>query len=104
MSYFEGLVLVQLVLRYQSRQVSTIHTASDVMAGGNGEKGAGVVIKSHGIVETRGFRSQLAKVEHAFRAVIKPPRRAQAKARIVACQRRQLAAVGRFIQGKQNDG
>ena len=104
MGHLDCFVFVQLMLRYQSCQVGAVHAASDVVPRGNGEEGSGVVVESDGVVEAGGLGGQLAEAHHAFGAVVKPPGRSQAKAGVMPCQRRQLAAVGGFIQGKEDDG
>src|SRR5450631_1509292 len=90
------------MFRHQSGQKSAVHAASDVVARGYGEKRAGVVVESDGIVKTCGFGSQLAEAHHAFRAVEEPPRRAEAETGVMPSQGRQFATIGGFIQGKED--
>ena len=94
MGKLEGLAFVETVLGDQRGEEAAVHAARNVMPRGDGEEGARVVVEADGIVKARGFCGGAAEAQHAFRAVMEPPRRAQAQAGIVAGERREFAAVG----------
>src|ERR1019366_4312294 len=82
----------------------TIHAPRHIVPCRNREKRPRIVVKAHRIVKACGVGYVLAITHHAFRAVVKPPRRAKPQAWIMARERRKFPAVGRFIQCKKNDG
>ena len=62
---------------HQRREISAIDAPCHIVAGRDRTKGAGIVIKSDGIVKTCCFSNGFSKAAHAFCAVMKPPRRPQ---------------------------
>ena len=58
------------------------------------------IVEPGGIVQTGGFHHLVEIAAHAVQAVEEPPGRAKPQGGVVPGERRQLAAVGAFIQGK----
>ena len=100
---FRSVAVVEPMLGDQPRQEGAVHPASDVVTGRNRQEGPGVVVESDRVVKAGGFGGLLAEAAHAFGAVVEPPGGAELQRRIVAGQRRELAAVGRLVQSKEND-
>src|SRR5260221_12395773 len=103
MRNFGGFVFIQAMFGDKSCQKSAIHAARDIVARRNGKKCAGVVIEADRIAETRGFGGLFAEAHHAFGAIVKPPRRAEAEAWIVSGERREVATVSGFVEREKND-
>src|SRR5205807_9142052 len=75
----------------------------DVVARGDRQEGARVIVESDSVVEARSLRSHLAEAAHAFGAVVEPPGGAELQARIMAGQRRQLTRVSAFVEREEDD-
>src|SRR5882724_5390701 len=101
--HFQSLVFLKPMLSDQLRQKRAIHTPRHIMACRNREEGAGIVVETHGVVETGRFGYALPETRHSLRTVVKPPGRPEPQARIVSGQGSQFATVGRLIQRKKND-
>src|ERR1700722_16517562 len=91
------------MLHDQLCQECAVHAAGHIVASRNGKKSPRVIIESYRIVEPCGLGNLLAETHHSFWTVVKPPWRPQTQAWIMPSQRRQFAAIGRFIQSKEND-
>src|ERR1700758_1022128 len=91
------------MLYHKLRQECAVGTPRHVVSSGNRKKSPGVVVEARRIVETCSLRYEFAKAHDPPGAVVEPPGRPQEQARIVTCQRRQLAAIRRFVQSEQND-
>src|ERR1035437_8515861 len=100
--HFKRLVLAQPVLGDQPGQEGTVDAPRHVVPRGNGQKGTGIVVETHRIVETRRLRRLLAVAHHALRTVMEPPCRTQPQAGIMPGQRSQFAAVGGLVQGEED--
>ena len=99
-----GFVEVEAVLGDETGEEGGVHAAADVVAGGDGEEGAGVVVEADGVVEAGGLGGLLAEAEHAFGGVVEPPGRAEAEGGVVAGEGGELAGVGGFIEGEEDEG
>src|SRR5262249_32262659 len=100
----ERLVLADPMLDGEHREETAIDPPRDVVARGNRQERAGVVVESDGVREARGFRRLLAEAQHAFGAVEEPPRGAELEDRVVAGERRELSRIDRLVEGKQDHG
>src|SRR5690606_23123015 len=96
-------VLINAMLRDQTREINTVDTTRQIMASRNRQERARVVVESDGVVEAGCFGGVLAEAQHAFRAVVEPPGRTELQRRVMSCERRQLTAVHRLIEREQND-
>ena len=81
-----------------------VDAPADIVAGRDGEEGAGVVVEADGVVEAGGFGGLLAKAHHAFGGVVEPPGRAEAKGGVVAGEGGELAGVGGLVEGEEDEG
>jgi len=59
--HFEGFVFRETVFGDEFGQIGAVDAAGYVVTGGNGKEGAGVVIKSDGVIEAGGLGSLFAK-------------------------------------------
>ena len=87
MRHFERFVFIEPVFGNEFSQKCAIHAARNIVAGGDGQEGARVVIEADGVIEAGGLCSLLAKSHHALGAVMEPPWRSEAETRIVTGQR-----------------
>jgi hypothetical protein len=88
---------------HQRGEISAIDAPCHIVAGRDRTKGAGIVIKSDGILKTCCFRDGFSRAAHAFGAVVKPPRRPQFQRWIHPCKRRQFGRKRGLVQGKDDD-
>src|ERR1700733_8208751 len=70
---FEGFVFVEAVLGYEAAEEGAVDAAGYVVAGGDGEEGAGVVVEADGVVEAGGLGGLLAEGHHAFGGGVEQP-------------------------------
>ena len=96
------LVLVEPVLGDELGQKPAVDAPRHVVPCGDREIGARVVVEADGVVEAGGLRRELAEAAHAAGAVEEPPGRPEPQARIVAGERRELAAVGALVEREQD--
>ena len=75
-----------------------------VVPRGKRGEGAGVVDEAREVVEPGRLGDPVEEPVDARRAVVEPPRAAERDRGIVACERRQLAAVRALVEREQNDG
>src|SRR5437899_9753996 len=101
---FEGFVLVQTVFGYEAAEEGAVDPAGDVVAGGDGEEGTGVVVEAYGVVEAGGLGGLFAEAHHAFRRVVEPPGRTQFERGIVAGERGELTGEGGLVEGEEDEG
>ena len=94
-----GVLLRHSVLRHQLGQVAGIEPPGHVVAGRDAQQGPGVVVEADGVGESGRLDDRAVEAADAFGAVEEPPRRPKAQCGIVPGQRRQLAAVGRLVEG-----
>src|ERR1700733_11158330 len=81
----------------------TVRAASDVMPRRYREKGARIVVETHGVVESGRLGDLLTVSAHAFGAIEEPPGRANLERRVVARKRRELARVGRLVESEDDE-
>src|SRR5437879_2495421 len=91
------------MLRDESGQKPAIDTARGIMARGDREQGACIVVESHGVVKARRLGRLLAEAAHALRTIVKPPGRTEFERGIVASERRELTCIGGLIEREDND-
>src|ERR1700683_4586970 len=99
-----GLVLVESVLGDPRGEEPAVHATRDVMPRGDREEGSRVDVETYGVVDPGGLRDMSPGVLHPFRAVEKPPRRAELERRVVAREGGKLARVRGLVQGEHNQG
>src|ERR1700679_2494560 len=92
------------MLGYEAGEEGAVDSAGYVVAGGDGEEGARVVVEADGVVETGGLRGFLAEAHHSLGRILKPPGGAELERGIVAGERSKLAGVGRFVEGEEDEG
>src|SRR5712672_2298945 len=95
--YFEGFVFVEAVFAYEAAEEGAVDAAGYVVAGGDGEKGAGVVVEAYGVVEAGGLGGLFAEAHHALGGVVEPPGRTEFERGIVAGERGELTGVGGLV-------
>ena len=61
-----GFIFVEAVLGDEVSEKGAVYAAGDVMAGGDGEEGAGVIVEADCVVEAGGLGGLLAEAHHAF--------------------------------------
>src|ERR1700733_11952295 len=88
----------------QLRQERAVYSPRHIVPRRNGEKRPRIVVKTYSVVEARRLCHMLAKAHHSFWTIVKPPWRSQLQARIMSSQRCEFPTVGRFVQGKKNNG
>src|SRR5437899_11864398 len=101
---FEGFVLVETMLGYDAAEEGAVDPAGDVVAGGYGEEGTGVVVEAYGVVEAGGLGGLFAAAHHAFRRVVEPPGWTEFERGIVAGERGQFAGEGGLVEGEADAG
>src|SRR5207248_5290028 len=70
---FEGFVFVEAVFGYEAAEEGAVDAAGYVVAGADGEEGAGVVVEADGVVEAGALGGLFAEAHHALGGVVKPP-------------------------------
>src|SRR6202789_3185357 len=73
LGYFEGFVFVEAVFGDEAAEEGAVDAAGYIVAGRDGEEGAGVVVEADGVVEAWCFGRGLAEAHHAFGGVVDPP-------------------------------
>ncbi len=101
---FEGFGLVEAVLGDEAGEEGAVDAAGYVVAGGDGEEGAGVVVEADGVVEAGGFGGLFAEAHHAFGRVVEPPGRAELERGIVAGEGGEFAGEGGLVEGEEDEG
>ena len=103
MSEFEGFVLIQAMLGDQFGEKGAVDAPRHVVPGRNGEECARVVVEAHGVVEACGLRDSLRESASCPRGCRGTTTVDRGAGRVVPGQRREFAAVGRLIEGEEND-
>ena len=85
-------------------EIGAVDAPGDVVAGGDREIGAGVVVEADGIVEAGRLRGQLAEAQHRFGRIEEPPARPEPQRRVVPGERGELARIAGLVQGERDDG
>ena len=88
----------------EAGEEGAVDAAGDVVAGGDGEEGAGVVVEADGVVEAGGLGGLFAEAHHAFGRVVEPPGRAEFERGVVAGEGGEFAGVGGLVEGEEDEG
>ncbi len=104
MCEFEGFVLVDAVFGDEAGKEDGVDAAGYIVAGGNGEEGAGVVVEANGVVEAGGLGGLLAEAHHSLRRIMEPPGWAELERGIVAGEWSEFSAVGGLVEGEEDEG
>ncbi len=102
--YFEGFVFVEAMLGYEAAEEGAVDAAGYVVAGGDGEEGAGVVVEADGVVEAGGLGGGFAEAHHALGRVVEPPGWAEFERGIVAGEGGEFAGEGGLVEGEEDEG
>ena len=97
------LVLIQAMGVDEVGEIGAIDPARHVVAGGNRQIGAGVVVEADGVVEARRLGGSSRK-RRMPSAVEEPPGGPEPQGRIMPGQRRELARIAGLVEGEEDDG
>src|SRR5712692_6163133 len=91
------------MLRNQTRKKGAINAPRHIVSRGNRKKRTSVIIETDSVVEAGGLRGVFTKTHYAFGTVMEPPCGTEPETGIMSGKRGKFTAVGRFIEGEQND-
>src|SRR5580692_8550214 len=91
------------MLGYETAEEGAVYAAGYVVARGDGEEGAGVVVEADGVVEAGGLGGGFAEAHHAFGGVVEPPRGAEFDRREVASDGGEFAAEGGLVESEEDE-
>ncbi len=101
---FEGFVFVEAVFGDEAAEEGAVNATGYVVAGGDGEEGAGIVVEAYGVVEASGFGDLFAEIASCLRGSRGTTRADRVEGRIVAGQRGEFAGEAGLVEGEEYEG